>query len=209
MRVSIFLMKHLFFCWCLYTLELARYRQVFLIVDTGFLKYTTYLSIESCRIHSRFMLSVGPYGRIQKDNCHSWNMRWLHRLIHFHLHTVQGRWYITRIFAISSLHDKSIPSIKHITSFVFFRLFRMWGMLPKATLLGIAWIFSRCCASLLNLAMQSPCSQCLTTLWVIFLKYCFLVLATSMYVSSIGILLNTLLLIMSICWLTWTLITLL
>jgi hypothetical protein len=29
------------------------------------------LSIESCRVRSRFMLSVGPYGRIQKDNCHS------------------------------------------------------------------------------------------------------------------------------------------
>jgi hypothetical protein len=111
------------------------------------------------------------------------------------------------IFVFSSLHDNNIPNFKHITPFAFVRLFQMWGMLLKAILLGTASTFLRCCASLLNLAMQSQCGLCLTTLWVIVLKYYFLVLATSMYVPNIGVLLNTSPLVLYICWLTWTLIT--
>lgn len=201
MRVSISLMKQLFVYWCLYTLELARYRQVFhVMVDTGFLRNTTDLSIESCRIHFHFMLSVGPCGRIQKDNCRSWNMRWLHLLIHFHSHIVPGRWYLIIIFFFSCFLNCSMPKCLHITLSTFSRLIQMWLMLPKVIMPGTASTLSRCCASLLNLAMQIQCGQCLITLWVIALKYCFLVLATSMYVFCV----STLSSIMYICWLTWT-----
>lgn len=181
MRVSLSLMKQLFVYWCLYILEPARYVPLFLVLDTRFLNSSADLFMESCRIHSHFMPSVGHCGIIQKDSFHSWNMQWLCQMIHLLSHIVPGRWYL--IVYIVNFHFL-INMHTHITFLAFFRLFQTWETITRATRLGTALTFLRCYVSLPNLAMQSQCEQCLIILWSIVLKCYFLVLAISMYVFS-------------------------